>query len=141
MAINLGQRKGVIGEMNVVPLIDILLVLIIIFMATSPVASRGLQAQVPQPLPPGKKFLPPGGTVIIQVLSSDHVKINQEDATWEDLGPRLQAVFKQRAEKGAFVRGDADVSFALVAQAIDMMRSSGIENIGLISSNLAASQQ
>jgi len=139
MAINLGQRKGVIGEMNVVPLIDILLVLIIIFMVISPVASKGLQAQVPQP--PGKKFLPPGGTVIIQVLSGDRVKINQEDASWEDLGPRLQAVFKQRAEKVAFIRGDADVSFALVARAIGIMRSSGIENIGLISSNLAASQQ
>ena len=141
MAINLGQRKSVMGEMNVVPLIDILLVLIIVFMVISPVASRGLRTQVPQPLPPGKKLPPPGETVIVQILSGDRVKINQEDATWEDLGPRLQAVIKERVEKVAFVRGDADVSFALVARAIDIMRSSGIENIGLISSILAASQQ
>jgi biopolymer transport protein ExbD len=66
------------------------------------------------------------------------LKINEEDASWDTLGPRLSDVFKERAEKVAFVKGDDTVRFADVAKAIDIMRNSGIDKVGLITANLEA---
>jgi len=68
------------------------------------------------------------------------LKINQEDASWTTLGPRLEEIFKERADKIAFVKGDNDVLFLEVARAIDIMRSAGIDKVGLITAKLEAGQ-
>ena len=68
------------------------------------------------------------------------LKINQDDTTWEALGPRMETIFKERAEKIAFVKGDSDVLFKDVAEAIDIMRGAGIDKIGLITAKLEAGQ-
>ncbi len=142
MAIQVGGGKGAMADMNVVPLIDILLVLIIIFMVITPLTPRGLEALVPQPSPnqanPDPAIL--AKTVVVQVSLNGKLKINQEDTTWEGLGPRLEEIFKQRAEKVAFVKGDDAVLFADVARAIDIMRTSGIDKVGLITAKLEAGQ-
>jgi biopolymer transport protein TolR len=142
MGIAVGGHKGVLADMNIVPLIDILLVLIIIFMVITPTTPKGLEAIVPQPAPPNAKENPEllAKTIVVQVLQNGRVKINQDDATWEDLGPRLETIFKERAEKVAFVKGDESVDFAEVARAIDIMRGSGIEKVGLITAKVEAGQ-
>jgi biopolymer transport protein TolR len=134
-----GEHKGVIAAMNIVPLIDILLVLLIIFMVISPVETVGLSAQLPQPST-NESAAPQPGTVVVQVVSHDEVFINQDAVSWQKLGSRLAAVFSQRAEKVAFVKGGDAVEFADVARAIDIMRSAGIDRVGLISGNLAAAR-
>lgn len=142
MGMQVGESKDVIAEMNVVPLIDILLVLIIIFMVITPLIPKGLDALVPQPSPPDAQANPEivAKTVVVQVTRGGGVKINQEDATWERLGVRLEEIFKTRAEKVAFVKGDEDVFFAEVARAIDIMKASGIEKVGLITAKVEAGQ-
>ena len=142
MAIAVGGHKGVLADMNVVPLIDILLVLIIIFMVITPTTPKGLEAIVPQPAPPNAKEDPAllAKTIVVQVTASGKLKINQDDATWDDLGPRLETIFKERAEKVAFVKGDESVQFSEVARAIDVMRGSGIEKVGLITAKVEAGQ-
>ncbi len=148
MGIQIGGGKGTMAEMNVVPLIDILLVLIIIFMVITPLTQKGLEALVPQPAPNQQQQNPDvtAKTVVVQVscegsrCTSPRLKINQEDATWESLGPRLFDIFKLRAEKVAFVKGDDGVYFADVARAIDIMRGSGIDKVGLITAKLEAGQ-
>jgi biopolymer transport protein TolR len=137
MGMTVDKNKNVVADMNIVPLIDILLVLIIIFMVITPTTPKGLAASIPQPLD-GRHDLVLPGTVVVQVTSGGKVMINQEEATWEQLGPRLEGVFKQRAEKVAFVQGDDAVAFADVARAIDIMRVSGIEKVGLITARLLA---
>lgn len=142
MGIDVGEKKGVMADMNVVPLIDILLVLLIIFMVITPTTPKGLDAQVPQPAPPNapqNKEIEQK-TVVVQVGADGSVKINQEDANWDTLGPRLEEIFKQRAEKVAFVKGDDKVLFAEVARAIDIMRGAGIEKVGLITAKIEAGQ-
>jgi biopolymer transport protein TolR len=128
------------ATMNVVPLIDILLVLIIIFMVITPLTPKGLDALVPQPAPPNQNQQQQveQKTVVVQLLDTGKLKINDEDTTWDTLGPRLNDVFKERAEKVAFVKGDDAVRFSDVAKAIDIMRSSGIDKVGLITANLEA---
>jgi len=137
-----GKKGGAMASMNVVPLIDILLVLLIIFMVITPLTPKGLDALVPQPAPPNQKQQEQveQKTVVVQVLDNDKLKINDEDATWDTLGPRLNDVFKLRAEKVAFVKGDDNVVFADVARAIDIMRNAGVEKVGLITAKLEAGQ-
>jgi biopolymer transport protein TolR len=142
MGMAVGENKGgAMAEMNVVPLIDILLVLLIIFMVITPLTPHGLDALVPQPNPnKNQEQELENKTVVVQVLPGDKLKINQEDTTWEGLGPRLETVFKDRADKTAFVKGDNDVLFMEVARAIDIMRGAGIDHIGLVTAKLEAGQ-
>ena len=140
MGMDVGAKEGAMATMNVVPLIDILLVLIIIFMVITPLTPKGLDALVPQPAPPNQNQQQDVSqkTVVVQILDTGKLKINEEEATWDTLGPRLNDVFKERAEKVAFVKGDDAVRFADVAKAIDIMRGSGIDKVGLITANLEA---
>jgi biopolymer transport protein TolR len=142
MGMQVGESKGgAMAEMNVVPLIDILLVLLIIFMVITPLTPKGLDTLVPQPNPNQQQNQElENKTVVVQVLMNNKVKINQDDITWEGLGPRIEQIFKDRAEKIAFVKGDNDVVFADVARAIDIMRGAGIDRVGLITAKLEAGQ-
>jgi biopolymer transport protein ExbD len=134
-----GAKRGTLAEMNVVPLIDILLVLLIIFMVITPTTPKGLETLLPQAaLPPIEK--PTVNTVIVQVLENGKLKINQEESSWETLGGRLEVIFKQRAEKVAFIKGDSNVIFSDVARAVDIMRRSGVDKVGLITAKLEAGQ-
>jgi biopolymer transport protein TolR len=142
MGTTLGKGKGSLSEPNIVPLIDVLLVLIIIFMVITPTVSQGLDARIPQLAQPTEH--PdndvPLAAIIIQVTSNGNLLINQDRISWDGLGPCLENIFKQRAEKAAFVKGDDSVQFADVARAIDIMRGAGIENVGLITANIQAGQ-
>jgi biopolymer transport protein TolR len=141
MAMAVGETKGVMSEPNVVPMIDILLVLIIIFMVITPRVPTGLKTLVPQPAPPDQKQTEPDSrTIVVQVLNNGQLKINQDDTNWAQLGQRLFDIFKERADKIAFVKGDDDVQFAQVARAIDIMRGSGIDHVGLITAKIEAGQ-
>jgi biopolymer transport protein ExbD len=129
------------SEPNIVPLIDVLLVLIIIFMVITPRIPTGLSTLVPQPPPPNQKQEPDTNDTIVVVVSADgKVMINQDPSSWDALGPKLSDVFKERANKVAFVKGDDNVEFAQVARAIDIMRGSGIEHVGLITAKMQAGE-
>jgi biopolymer transport protein TolR len=92
------NKGNSISEMNVVPLIDILLVLLIIFMVIAPSIPRGLETEIPQP-DPAPRVLLPDTSVVVQVARNGKLKINGEDTNWDTLGPRVEQVFKDRANK------------------------------------------
>ena len=140
MGMSVGENKGgAMAEMNVVPLIDILLVLLIIFMVITPLTPKGMDTLVPQPNPNQQQNQDlENKTVVVQIDKNGKVKINNEDATWERLGPRIEEIFKDRAEKVAFVKGDNAVLFEEVARAIDIMRGAGIDKVALITAKLEA---
>ena len=140
MALETREKKGgTMASMNVVPLIDILLVLLIIFMVMTPLSPKGLEALVPQPLH-DLGPVPNYKVIVVRVLENDQLKINDTTATWDNLGLQLNNIFKLRAEKVAFVKGDETVVFAAVARAIDVMRSSGVEKVGLMTAQLETAQ-
>ena len=141
MAMDVGENKGAMATPNIVPLIDILLVLIIIFMVITPLTPKGLDALVPQPSPNQQQNQElENKTVVVQVMMNNKLKINNEDTNWDGLEPRMEQIFKDRAEKVAFVKGDNDVQFADVARAIDLMKQAGIDRVGLITAKLEAGQ-
>jgi len=134
MGIAVGGKRGVVSDPNVVPLIDILLVLLVIFMLIP--HSTGLPAQIPQPCVAQGPGNCSGGdksrTVVIQVLANGSLRINQEPVSWESLDNRLGEIFKVRDDRTAFIWGDASLQFAVVARVIDAMRTAGIAPIGLL---------
>ena len=142
MGMAVGGKKGVMSDMNIVPLIDVLLVLLIIFMVITPLTPKGLEALVPQPPPPGAQADPDiqAKTVVVQVGVGGTLKINQETSDWASLGSRLDEIFKTRAERIAFIKGEDNVEFMHVARAIDIMRQSGIEKVGLITAKVEAGE-
>jgi len=142
MGMSVGSKGGAMAEMNIVPLIDILLVLLIIFMAITPTISMGLNALVPQPAPPNQANQNElqAKTIVVQVFSNNKIKINEEDSSWDALQARLDQIFKQRAEKIAFVKGDDTVFFGDVAKAIDIMRAAGIDKVGLLTPRMESGQ-
>jgi biopolymer transport protein TolR len=126
-------------QINVTPLIDVLLVLIIVFMVVVSMSkTKGLDAQIPQPAQDDKSQpVPIDRTIVIQVVWSKQgqepaLKINQEEVSWNDLHNRLHDIFKTRAERVAFVRGDDDVDFEYVASVIDIARDAGVDRVGLL---------
>jgi biopolymer transport protein TolR len=132
------SKGGVFVEMNVVPLIDILLVLLVIFMII-PHQQKGLDASIPQPATQPAPPEPQPDVIVVQVLSNGELRINQEPVAWDELANRLEAIYKQRASKIAFIRGDAPVEFAQVARVVDVMHGSGI-SVGLLTPGLEQSR-
>jgi biopolymer transport protein TolR len=137
MAMMLNGKGGAFAEMNVVPLIDILLVLLVIFMII-PHHQTGLKAEVPQPA--AQQIVEPEPeAVVVQVFADGSLKINQEPVTWDGLAGRLDEVYRERVHKVAFIRGDAPVEFQVVARVIDIMNGSGV-SVGLLTPELEQSR-
>jgi len=143
MSMAVGSKKGALADINITPMIDVLLVLIIIFMVITPLTPRGLETLVPQPTPPNQKQdQSDQRTVVIQVGKDHSLKINQEETNYTEqtLGPRLEDIFKTRAERVVFVRGDADLEYQYVARAIDIAHGAGIDKVGLMTAKMEAGQ-
>jgi len=138
MGIQVGGKRSVTADPNVVPLIDILLVLLVIFMII-PHYQTGLDVQVPQPAVGPELKTPDDGVIVVQVLSDGSLKINEEPVTWERLAPRLEEVYKERARRIAFIRGEAPVEFASVARVVDVMRQLDL-SVGLLTPKLEQSR-
>ena len=138
MAMVVGGKRGLTADMNVVPLIDILLVMLVIFMII-PHNQTGLDAILPQPAGPELKAPPPEMVIVVQVREDGSLKINDESVSWDRLSARLEEVYKQRAQRIAFIRGDAPVEFATVARVVDVLRQLDL-SVGLLTPKLEQSR-
>ncbi len=132
-------------QMNVTPLIDVLLVLIIIFMiVVIEQKPAGLDAQIPQqPNPKDHSIPPPDRTIVIQVRDGKDgghpdIKINDEVVPWSNLRQRLFDIFSSRVERIAYVKADDDIDFQQVADVIDTAHNAGIDRLGLLHDETAA---
>ncbi len=139
-----GNAGGMQSEINVTPLIDVLLVLLIIFMVIVPVTPKGLDTLVPQPPKNKTNDQPNDRTIVVQVLSNGvgapSYKINDTAFNKADLEPKLVEIFATRQEKVMFVKGDKELDFSKVAEVIDFGHQAGVDNIGLITPRVEAGQ-
>ena len=141
MGMAVGTGGGPKSDINMTPMIDVLLVLIIIFMVITPLTPKGLEALVPQPAPPNmKQTLSDQRTVVIVINKDKSMLINTEPTDVVKLGPRLEEIFKTRAERVVFVKGDPDLEFRDVVAAIDVAHGAGIDKVGLMTAKVEAGQ-
>lgn len=141
MGMAVGGSGGPKADINMTPMIDVLLVLIIIFMVITPLTPKGLEALVPQPPPKdAQPNLSDQRTVVITINNDKSMLINAEPVTDENLSRRLEDIFKTRAEKVVFVKGDSDIDFGYVARAIDAAHGAGIDKVGLMTAKVEAGQ-
>ena len=141
MSMAVGGSGGVKSDINMTPMIDVLLVLIIIFMVITPITPKGLEALVPQPPPPNAKPNASDQRTVVISIDSDHkMMINAEATDEAHLGARLEEIFKTRAERVVFVKGDPQIEFSWVAKAIDTAHGAGIDKVGLMTAKVEAGQ-
>ena len=139
-----GGTGHAVSEINVTPLIDVLLVLLIIFMVIVPVTPKGLDTLVPQPPKNKTNDTPNDRTIVVQVLSNGSgepsYKINETDFAKSQIEPQLATIFAARQEKVMFVKGDKDLDFSKIAEVIDFGHQAQVDNIGLITPRVEAGQ-
>jgi biopolymer transport protein ExbD len=144
MAMTTGSAGGYSADINVTPMIDILLVLLIIFMVIVPVTPKGLDALVPQPPKNPTQVQPNDRTIVVQVLyrpgQAPAYKINELDVAHAELQSKLTDIYANRAERVMFVRGDDDVNFAYIAEIIDIGRAANVDHIGLMTPKIQEGQ-
>jgi biopolymer transport protein TolR len=131
MSMHVGSR-GAMSDINVTPLVDVLLVLIIIFMVITPILQKGFNTQVPPKAPPTTD---PSKTnaIVLSIDASGNMSINKQPVTMQDLGEKLSAIYATRADKVLFVDADDKATYENVVKALDLCRGPGhVETIGFV---------
>jgi len=132
MAMSAGSGGGgLTNEINVTPMIDVLLVLLIIFMLVVPIARKAIDVQLPDPNPSVATPNQPSQQIVLQVQPNGSYSINKEVVTKERLGARLKEIYDPRPDKIIFVKGEPTVKYDDVINAMDIARGAGVKVIGV----------
>jgi biopolymer transport protein ExbD len=129
MAMTGGGPNELTNEINVTPMIDVLLVLLIIFMMVIPMSRKAIDLQLPDPTPDNTPSGPPPSQIVLEVLPGNTFKINSQLVTKADLPRRLKEIYGPRPDKIIFVKGDPAVKYSEVIAAMDIARGSGVKII------------
>ena len=125
-----GKSKAVLSEINVTPLVDVMLVLLIMFMVTTPLMQQGIEVNVPKTAASGVEMTDEPFLLVIH--KDQHMEAGKAKIAMEDLRTKIQAIFKTRKNKQVYIQADKQVNYGVVAEAMAEIRAAGITNIGLI---------
>jgi biopolymer transport protein ExbD len=129
MAMSGGGSNALTNEINVTPMIDVLLVLLIIFMMVIPMSRKAVDLQLPDPTPDNTNSGPPPSQIVLEILPGNTFKINSQPVSKADLARRLKEIYDPRPDKIIFVKGDPAVKYQDVITAMDIARGAGVKLI------------
>ena len=124
-----GSSSGLTNDINVTPMIDVLLVLLIIFMMVIPMSRKAVDLQLPDPTPDDTNSGPPPSQIVLEVLPGNTFRINSQPVTRAELGKKLKEIYDPRPDKIIFVKGDPAVKYQDVIEAMDVARGAGVKII------------
>ncbi|MDD2364710.1 MAG: protein TolR [Desulfuromonadaceae bacterium] len=124
------SNRAVMAEINVTPLVDVMLVLLVIFMVTAPMMQQGVQVNLPKA--DTKAMAPSEEAVVVSVDSSGKLFIDKEEVAAADLRQRLSSIFVTRAKKEVFLKADSTVPYGEVVRAMAEIKGAGIERLGMV---------
>ena len=131
MAMSTGGGGGLTNEINVTPMIDVLLVLLIIFIMAIPMLRKAIDVQIPDPTPQPTTTTTPPDQIVLQVLPDGKFKVNSEEVPAANLATFLKDLYEPRPDKIIFVKGDPKVKYQEVVHAMDLARGAGVKVIGI----------
>ena len=130
MAMGGHDNRRAMADINVTPLVDVMLVLLVIFMVTAPMMQQGVQVNLPKA--DTKAMTPAEETVVVSVDRAGKVFINKDEVPAADLRSRLTALFASRAKKEVFLKADSGVAYGDVVRAMADIKGAGIERLGMV---------